>query len=260
MREGTLYGIGVGPGDPEWITVQGARILASCQQVCVPKSRREADSVALEIARRYLRSDAVIHELTFPMTDDEEVLRRSWRAAASQVATILDTGADCCFLTLGDPLLYSTYIYLLRELRALYLLRELRALGPNVKVVTVPGVAAFSAAAAVANFPVGQGQQLVTIVPASDDLGQLARALDRGGTVVLMKVGRRLQRVLDELEARNLLDQAVFVSHAGLPQQKLETDLRRLRGLPEEVGYLSIILVQAPPDQEQRTKDEGQRT
>ena len=235
MKWGTLYGIGVGPGDPEWITVKAARLLGECRHVCVPKSRLAAESVALDIARRYLRADAVVHELTFPMTSDGAVLEASWRQAAAEVLTILDRGEDCCFLTLGDALLYSTYIYLLREIRRLC---------PEAGTVTVPGVTAFSAAAALAGFPVGQGKQLVTIVPAGDDLGQFAEALARGGTVVLMKVGRRLERVLEMLDARGLLDRAVFVSHAGMPQQYVETDLRRLRGLPEEAGYLSLLIIQ----------------
>jgi precorrin-2/cobalt-factor-2 C20-methyltransferase len=232
---GTLYGIGVGPGDPEWMTVKAVRVLSTCRHVCVPKSALTADSVALEIARNYLRPDAVVHEQAYPMTADPNVLQEHWRRAAGEVREILARGEDCCFLTLGDALLYSTYIYLLRELQALE---------PGVKVVTVPGVTAFSAAAALTNQPLGEGKQLLTIVPASDDLEQFAAALDRGGTVVLMKVGRRLARVLDELEARGLLDQAIFVSRAGLPQQRVETDVRRLRGLPDEAGYLSILIVQ----------------
>ena len=78
-----------------------------------------SDSVALEIARRWLRPDAAVHELTFPMTADASLLREHWQAAARQVHQTLSAGEDCCFLTLGDPLLYSTYIYLLRELRAI---------------------------------------------------------------------------------------------------------------------------------------------
>ncbi len=235
MTRGTLYGIGVGPGDPEWITVKAARLLAQCQHVCVPKSRVANESVALDIARSYLRADAVVHELSFPMTSDETVLQQSWQQAATEVLSILESGVDCCFLTLGDALLYSTYIYLLRELRKLC---------PTVQVVTVPGITAFSAAAALTNFPVGQKKQAVTIVPAADDLSQFEAALERGGTVVLMKVGGRLQKVLDILEARQLLEQAVFVSHAGQAEQEVETDLRRLRGRSEEAGYLSIVLVQ----------------
>jgi precorrin-2/cobalt-factor-2 C20-methyltransferase len=234
---GTLYGIGVGPGDPEWITVKAARILAACPNVFVPRSQEAADSVALEIARRYLRPDAKVRELTFPMTSDQELLHRSWAAAAGEVHRTLAGGEDCCFLTLGDALLYSTYIFLLRELRAI---------SPEIQAVAVPGITAFSAAAALTSFPVGEGKQPVTIVPASDDMGQLARALDTGGTVVLMKVGRRLEKVLDELESRNLLDHAVFVSHAGMTNQRVETDLRRLRGLPDTAGYLSILIIHVP--------------
>lgn len=236
MTAGTLYGIGVGPGDPEWITVKAVRILSTCRHVCVPKSDAAAESVALEIARVYLRSDAVIHELAYPMTREAGLLRRHWRQAAGEVHAILGQGEDCCFLTLGDPLLYSTYIYLLRELVTLE---------PAVRVVTVPGITAFSAAAAVANRPVGESQQLVTIVPASDDLGRFAAAVDRGGTVVLMKVGRRLHRALDVLETRGLLDRAVFVSRAGMAGQRVETAMRRLRQEREDAGYLSVLIVQA---------------
>jgi len=233
---GTLYGIGVGPGDPEWMTVKAARLLASCRHVCVPRSREAAESVALEIARPYLRPDAVIHETTFLMTSDRRLLSQSHRQAAEEVLAILRSGEDACFLTLGDALLYSTYIYLLRELRELC---------PEVKVQTVPGITAFSAAAALTGFPVGEGKQIVTIVPASDDMDVLGWALDSGGTVVLMKVGKRLEKVLAELEARGLADHAVFVSHAGMRRQRIETDLRRLRGAPEEIGYLSILIIQA---------------
>jgi precorrin-2/cobalt-factor-2 C20-methyltransferase len=226
------------------MTVQAVRILATCRHVCVPMSGQGSasgqgpDSLALEIARPHLGPHAVIHQQAFPMTSDETVLRQCWQQAAREVLAILDGGDDCAFLTLGDALLYSTYIYLLHELRAIC---------PAVQVVTVPGITAYSAAAALTNFPVGEGKQPVTIVPATDDLDPFTQALDRGGTVVLMKVGRRLETVLDALEARGLLEQGVFVAYAGMPQQQVETDLRRLRGQGEKTGYLSLLIVQAGP-------------
>lgn len=213
-------------------------MLSACRHVYVPKTQAAAESIALDIARSYLRPDAVTHELTFPMTADEHLLRESWREAAREVHRTLAAGDDCCFLTLGDPFLYSTYVYLSRELRAI---------DAGAKIVTIPGITAMSAAAAVAGFPIGQQKRLVTIVPGSDDMGQFTASLDRGGTVVLMKIGRGLETVLAELESRGLLDRAVFVSHAGMPQQVVETDLRRLRGMPEHTGYLSILLVDASP-------------
>ena len=102
MTLGTLYGIGVGPGDPEWITVKAARILAGCRHVCVPRSRPAGRSVALEIAREHLHPEAMVHELAFPMSSDEAVLDESWQQAAAEVHDILAGGDDCCFLTLGD--------------------------------------------------------------------------------------------------------------------------------------------------------------
>jgi precorrin-2/cobalt-factor-2 C20-methyltransferase len=226
----------VGPGDPEWITVKAAKILAGCRHVCVPKARAAGESVALDIARQYLHPAAAVHELDFPMSSDEAVLAASWRRAAEEVHAILAGGEDCCFLTLGDALLYSTYIYLMEQLQSI---------APEARVVTVPGITAPSAAAALANFPLGRAKQLVTIVPASEDLGPFGAALDRGGTVVLMKIGSRLEAVLEMLEARGLTDRGVFVSHAGMAGQRVEKDLRRLRAAPGETGYLSILIVHA---------------
>ena len=225
MTTGTLYGIGVGPGDPEWITVKAVRIMAECRCVFAPRSAPDAESVALGIARRWLRSDAVVHELDFPMTAAEVCAARELALGGPAGARDAGAGEDCCFLTLGDPLLYSTYVYLLRELQAV---------DPRVRIVTVPGITAPSAAAALTNFPVGQGKELVTIVPAADDLQQFRAALERGGTVVLMKIGRRLEKVLDELDRLGLTDRAVLVSRAGMEQQRIETDLRRLRDAPRK--------------------------
>ncbi|MEE8484257.1 MAG: precorrin-2 C(20)-methyltransferase, partial [Nitrospinota bacterium] len=150
---------------------------------------------------------------------------------------VLKNGDDACFLTLGDSLLYSTYIYLVRALRELM---------PEAEIETVPGVTAFSGVAALTNFPVGEAKDPVTIVPASDgDLGDIRRALRGAGTVVLMKIGKCLHEVLDILEEENVIDNAVFVAYAGQEKQRIETDLRKLKNEKPETGYLSTILVRA---------------
>ena len=234
MTLGTLYGIGIGPGDPELITVKGANLLQHSRHVFVPKARTATDSLAWSIAGRHAHPAAVVHELVFPMTTDGAELEQRWRESARQVAAVLRSGADACFLTLGDPLLYSTYIYLVRALR-----QELS----GVRVVTVPGVMAFSAAAALAGFPVGEGRKPVTIVPASEDLEQVRRALAGSGTVVLMKIGKRLGEVLKLLEESGVLERSVLVSRAGLPEERIETDLRKLKASGTEAEYLAVILV-----------------
>jgi len=236
MRSGTLYGIGIGPGDPELITLKGARLISTCRNLFVPKARTASESVALAIARPLVGPEAKIEELLFPMTADREELSTKWDEAADRVTAILAAGDDACFLTLGDPLLYSTYIYLLRALR-----KRL----PDLNAVTVPGIPAFGAAAALAEFPVGEGREPVTICPAADDLTAVRRALAQGGTVVLMKIGKRLPEVLDLLDAEGFLDRSVFVSRATMENARIETKLRRLKAEGPEAGYLSIILVRA---------------
>jgi precorrin-2/cobalt-factor-2 C20-methyltransferase len=235
-KTGVLYGIGIGPGDPELITLKGARLIGAARRLFVPKARTAAESVALNIARTLVGPQTQVHELVFPMTADQEQLDEKWNGAASRVAEILEQGEDVCFLTLGDSLLYSTYIYLLKAIK-----RRL----PTVEIVTVPGITSFSAAAALTDFPIGEGKRPVTIIPTADDLSAVRDALSLGGTVILMKIGSRLNAILAILDEKNLLDQAVFVSHATMTGQRIECDLRRLRAESPEAGYLSVILVHA---------------
>jgi precorrin-2/cobalt-factor-2 C20-methyltransferase len=236
MKLGTFYGIGVGPGDPELITVKGATLLKQCRHVFVPKARIASDSVALTIAKNYLGASAQIHERIFPMTHDAEELAQRWLESAEAVAAILETGEDACFLTIGDPLVYSTYIYLLRALRSRL---------PELNAVTIPGITSFCAAAALTSFPLGEKKELITVVPTSDDLTHVRDALQRGGTVILMKIAERLAEIVAILTETGLIDQAVFVSRAGQEGQRVETNLRNLNLAEARTGYLSLILVHA---------------
>ncbi len=235
-KTGILYGIGAGPGDPELMTLKGARLIGASPHLFVPKARTAAESVALHIARGLIGPKTAVHELVFPMTADREQLERKWDEAAVHVTEVLERGEDACFLTLGDPLLYSTYIYLLKAVK-----RRL----PAVETVTVPGITSFFAAAALTDFAIGEGKKPVTIIPTADDLKAVRDALSLGGTVVLMKIGGRLQEILAIIDQEGLLEQAVFVSHATMADQRIETDLRRLKTGAPEAGYLSVILVNA---------------
>ena len=234
MKSGKLLGIGVGPGDPELLTVKGARLLNNCRHLFVPKAKIKSESLALDIAKGYLNEKTEVYELIFPMLTDKEELERCWNESACRIAEVLKKGEDACFLTLGDAMLYSTYIYLIRALMEIL---------PDVEVETVPGVTAFSAVAALINFPVGEGKELVTIIPAADDLETIRKALKNKGTVVLMKIGIRLQGILDILEEEKVIDDAAFVAYAGQGKERVETNLRKLRSERPETGYLSTILV-----------------
>lgn len=235
MGLGNFYGIGIGPGDPGLMTVKAAGILGRCKQLIVPKAKIKAESLALDIAKTYLHPDVEIHELVFPMTRDKERLAKSWHDAGTTVAHLLEKG-DACFITLGDAFLYSTYNYLVKSLREIL---------PEVRIETVPGITSFSAAAALTSFSLGESKELITIVPMEDDLLAAREAILRGGTVILMKIGKRLPAILELLLETNTIDDAVLVQKAGQPEERIELDLRALVGGSPEVGYLSIILIHA---------------
>ncbi len=234
MSLGVLYGIGVGPGDPELISVKGAKLISNTKQLFVPIARVKAKSVAFDIVKNYVTGETKISELVFPMVTDKAELEKSWNESATKIASHLKTGENACFITLGDPFLYSTYIYLLRALEKIL---------PTAKIVTIPGITAFSLVAALTSFPIGEGKEKVTIVPTSDDLKAVSDAIKSGGTVVLMKVGKRLQGILDILDELDVIDDAIFVANAGMPDQQIETDLKKLYAPKKEMGYLSTILI-----------------
>jgi precorrin-2/cobalt-factor-2 C20-methyltransferase len=236
MSTGTLYSIGIGPGDPELLTVKATKILSRTRQVFVPKARTARESIALAIAGTYIPEGAGIHDLIFPMTSSRSELTEKWKENAAAIAAVLETGEDASFITLGDPCLYSTGIYLIRELRKLL---------PEVRIVIVPGITSFSAASALTGFPVGERKQPITIIPVDHNLDQIRCALQQPGTVVLMKIGERLNAVLDILDECSRMEDSVFISRAGLDNERIVTDLRVLKNAPPETGYLSIILVRA---------------
>jgi precorrin-2/cobalt-factor-2 C20-methyltransferase len=240
MMRGTLYGIGLGPGDPDLITVKGAEILGRCLHVFVPKSRDGHANAVLTVASKYLHPDAELHEIVFPLATEGSELNSSWEDAARRIAEVLETGEDACVITRGDILLYTPYTRVLRALR-----RRL----PDLEPVTIPGISAFSAAASVTNFPLGRGKDPITIVPTADDLEAVRRAIAEGGTVVLLNIGRRLGGILDILENAGVIGRSVFVSHAGMSDQSVERDLRKLRGQDSEVQHLSTILIRGKPEE-----------
>jgi len=236
MSIGTFYGIGVGPGDPELITVKGANLIASCGCVVVPKSRMKKESIALRIAKQYISDGAEIVEQVYPMTADKDLLQEKWSEAAGEVLALLRKPQDVCFLTLGDPMFYSTHIYLLRCLKALV---------PELETVTVAGIMAMGAASAMTDFPLGEAKKPVTVIPVQEDLVATRRAIEGGGNIVLMKVGERLQPILELMEELGVIDRAVFVAKAGQDGEVISTNPGELKDRDPKTGYLSVILINA---------------
>lgn len=228
---GTLYCVGVGPGDPELLTQKAARVLAACPVVAAPRTDA-GNSIALDIASRAvpLAGKAVLR-LDFPMTHDRARAAQGYRDAADALAQALDAGQDAALLTLGDVALYSTAGYVLALLKA-----------RGYKVEAVPGVPSFCAVAAALQTSLTDRDLPLHILPAgAQDLPALLRL---PGTKVLMKAGRSLPRIRAALAQAGLLDRTMAVQDCGMPTERV---WRSLADLPDSLGYFVTLVVPGAP-------------
>ncbi len=232
-RYGKLYGIGLGPGDPKLLTLRAKEILDQADVIFCPKGDEDRTSCARSIIETTTSAAKEFVELPFPMTRNKKVLKAYWEKAARRIAEEISKGRQAAFVTLGDPSIYSTYIYLLRTL-----LQDF----PDIDVETIPGISAFNAAAARAQVPLVQADETMAILPVRKDLRGLREALGTFDTVVLMKVGSKLDKVMTLLGELDLLEHSVLVSHLGQPGEKMIQDLSSLNKVQRE-GYLSVIIV-----------------
>ena len=236
VLRGKLCGIGIGPGDPKLLTLRAKEALEEAEVIFAPKGSDDGISVARKIIEQVIEGKKTYVELTFPMTKDKAVLKRYWKKAAQRIAGEIKKGKQAAFVTLGDPFIYSTYIYLLRMIRQDY---------PRIKVETIPGISAFNAAASRAGFSLLEGKEKMAVLPVSETLEGIEEALEDFDTVVLMKVGAKLQKVIRLLKQKGLAKNAVLVSRAGHPNEKIIRNIASIKD--KELGYLSVILVRSLP-------------
>ena len=242
-----IYAVGVGPGDPELLTRKAERIIRQTPVICTPTGQADAASYALSIVEELLdRSRQEIIVQLFPMTKDEEALRGFWEAAAAEVLAKIDAGLDIAFITIGDPLLYSTFLYLYR------IFREHR---PDVPIEIVPGISSINAAAAAAGIPLGMAGGRIAILPATYADDELRRTLKDFDTVVLLKVSRVFDRVYAMLCDLGLEENAAFIRRVGSDQEEIVFDLATLVWQTADHRSMPIIRQeegsrQTPPQQQ----------
>lgn len=235
---GKLYVIGIGPGDPELLTLKAVRILRDIPCLCVPKGREEGSSLALSIVKKAVNIDGKeIIEAYFPMRktkkQDSDLceLDTKWNETVETVLNKLNKGIDMAFITIGDPTIYSTFFYLYDKLIEL---------NPGLNIEIIPGVSSVNAAAARARLSLGLADEKIAILPATytDDI---KKALEKFDTVVLMKVHRVFKKVLAALTEMNLIDNAIYISKAGMQDERIFASIRDVK--EEDLNYLSVVIV-----------------
>ena len=223
--KGKLYGIGVGPGDPELMTLKALRLITECPVIGVP-GKNPAESVAFEIAKgAYPEIEwKELLMLETPMTKDMDVLEAGYAKAADQIMEKLDEGKDVAVLTLGDPTVYSTYIYMQRNVTA-----------KGYEAEIISGIPSFCAVSAKFNDSLVDRDEMLHVIPASY---QIDEALDLPGTKVLMKAASKLGEVKKTLKAKG--QKAVMIENCGMKDEKIyhSTD-----EIPDKGSYYSLTIV-----------------
>ena len=226
MAGGRLYGLGLGPGDPELVTLKALRLLRAAPVVAYP-APETGDSFARSIVAQWLDHGQREIAIRFPMRPGPPPAS-IYREAAAQIAAALTAGDDVAYLCQGDPLLYGSFAGLLG------------CLDPRCPVTIVPGVTSLTACAAAAATPLVQRDEALSVIPATLPEAELARRIAQADAAAIVKLGRhfaKLRRILDE---QRLLDGAIYVEHASWPDQRVVA----LTAVdPASVPYFATALV-----------------
>lgn len=237
---GKLYGIGVGPGDPELLTLKAMRLIRESDVIAVPGMKPEESEAfkivkgAFALAETEKAFDTfpgtrTLLAVPMPMTKDPVVLEKSHNEGTRMIQAELELGKNVVFLTLGDPTVYSTYIYVHKRIQEL---------GYETEIIN--GIPSFCAVAARLNMGLVEQKELLHVIPASYEVKEL---LKLPGTRVLMKAGKQMSAVKQELLEAGV--KAVMIENCGMPDEKI---YRTTEEIPEKAGYYSLIIIKDRED------------
>lgn len=225
MDKGKLYGVGTGPGDPELITLKAIKIIKKCNYIAVPNKIKE-NAISYQIALSAIPSikDKNCICIEMPMTKDQDILEESHNKAVTVITDILNTGNDIAFLTLGDPAIYSTYIYIHDKTKAL---------GYQTEIIN--GIPSFCAASSLINEGLANGSSCLHIIPSTYGIDGL---LNLPGTKVLMKAGRKMPQIKEKLSKQNI--SATLIENCGMENENI---YNRIEDIPDNPSYYSLIII-----------------
>lgn len=223
---GTLYGVGLGPGDPRLITLRAADLIRAAEVIAYP-TLAGANSFARAIAADLIAPGVQEIVMDIPMTQDRAPAQAAYDAGAETIRTALTSGRDVICLCEGDPFFYGSFMYLYARLKR------------DFAVEVVPGVTSLTACAGRAGLPLAARNERVTVLPGPLPDAELSARIDGAESVAIMKVGRHLPRIRGVIDALGLGDQAIYVERATLPDERVCP----LAEAPSAAPYFSMILI-----------------
>ncbi len=232
-----LFCVGCGPGDPELLTVRAMNLIKDAEIIFAPTAREGKPSIALSAIERYINRSTKTNSLVFPMIKDKESLKDYWKRNAEEIANVVRSGKKVVYLTVGDPALYSTWIYIHRELKSSH---------KDIEIEIIPGVASMFAIAAKAKMSLAEGEETIAIVPACYDMERVRLTANACDTIIFLKDGRYFDNVIDTLYEVGFPHDATIaiaqdVSEEGeILQMKKLSDLQGKKGPTNK--YFSIMV------------------
>jgi len=225
-----FYGIGVGIGDSKAVTKSAIDVLSNLDILYVPTAKNENSfSVAHEIVREYLKESTLIKDRYFPMNYDTNELQDAWNNISCEIENDVLKGNNVGFVTIGDPMVYSTYIYLLRILK------------DKIKIVTIPGITSFLDIASKNNFPLVEGEDPLVVVPATMGLEKIKNYIKNENSIVLMKVYKNFDEIIGLLIEEKLEKHSIVVSNSSKNEEKVYKNIKDIK--KEDVSYFTTILI-----------------
>ncbi len=228
---GKLYGIGVGPGDPELLTLKAVRVIQEADVIFAASSSKNDYSLAVEIAKPHIAKFANIIVLSFPMTSDKKITQKAWDKNARQIADVLKQGLHTAFLTLGDPLTYSTFGYILKSLNIVM---------PFADIETIPGITSFHAASARLNRTLVEAEESLLITSGAYGGEQLRSCPRNVQNIVMMKAYKNIGDINTALKDTGFRENSVAISRCGRKGEEIIDNIDMLEA--REPDYWTLIL------------------
>jgi precorrin-2/cobalt-factor-2 C20-methyltransferase len=233
-----LFCVGCGPGDPELLTIRALNLITEADVIFVPTSKLDKPSIALSIVAKYIKETTKIINLVFPMVKDKDSLKDYWKKNTFEISQMVRTGKKTLYLTVGDPSLYSTWIYIHRELKKNH---------KDIEIEIIPGITSIFAFAAESKIGLVEGNEHLSIVPACYDLNKVKNTVKASDTIVFLKDGRYFDNVIEMLSDSGFGEETQIAIAQDVSTKENILEIKHLKDLKGKKQpsqkYFSIMVV-----------------